>query len=182
MLEIVSNSVWFMDALRAARALDLPAWCIGAGALRNLVWDTLHGHAQPSALSDIDLAWFDASHSAPQCDRDLQRRLPRLSIAPWEVTNQAHVHRWFEGHFGHAVAPLASLHEAVASWPEFATSVGVWLDARDDLRLITPYGLDDLLGMVVRRNPARVDVATYRMRTTQKRYAERWPRVRVFDA
>ena len=42
---------------------------------------------------------------------------------PWEVTNQAHVHLWFEEHFGHAVPPLSSLSDAVASWPEYATSV-----------------------------------------------------------
>ncbi len=168
-----------MEALRAARDLGLPAWCIGAGAVRNLVWDALHGHRRPSPLADIDLAWFDASDLRRARDAALQARLPRLPIAPWEVTNQAGVHLWFEAHFGHPVAPLASLEEAVASWPEFATSVGIRLDDGDRLSVIAPHGLDDLFGMVVRRNPRRVDVATYRRRIAGKRYAERWPRVRV---
>ena len=51
---------WFMQALAHARALRLRAWCVGAGAVRNLVWDALHGHATPSALPDIDVAHFDA--------------------------------------------------------------------------------------------------------------------------
>jgi hypothetical protein len=32
----------FMAQLRAVRSLGLASWCIGAGAVRNLVWDALH--------------------------------------------------------------------------------------------------------------------------------------------
>jgi uncharacterized protein len=171
---LVRETPWFMHALQAARALGLARWCIGAGALRNLVWDALHGHAKPSALADVDLAYFDAANQ-----RRLVERCPNL---PWEVTNQAGVHLWFEAHFGHAVEPLRSLEDAVASWPEPATAVGVWLDRYDALQVIAPHGLADLLGMRVRRNPVRVSVETYRQRCASKRYAERWPRVVVEPA
>ena len=174
---------WFMDALAHVRALRLPAWCVGAGAVRNLVWDALHGYATPSALSDIDVAHFDATDLSPAQDAQLQRRLHAAAPAlPWEVTNQAAVHLWFEQHFGHAVGPLASLPDAVASWPEFATCVGLWLDDDDALRVIAPHGLTDLLTMVVRRNPARVSLQTYRERVASKQYARRWPCVKVVEA
>jgi hypothetical protein len=101
---------------------------------------------------------------------------------PWEVTNQAAVHHWFENYFGHAVEPLTSLQEAVASWPEYATSVGLCLHADDSIEVIAPHGLDDLFNCVVRRNPARVSLATYRQRTTQKNYTARWPRVTIHTA
>ena len=173
---------WFMQALVQVRALRLPAWCIGAGAVRNLVWDALHGYAIPSAVADIDVAWFDADDAAPERDAALQAQLHTAAPEmPWEVTNQAGVHRWFEGHFGHAVAPLRSLEEAVASWPEYATAVGLRLDEDDHLHVIAPHGLADLFAMVVRRNPARVSVETYRERVANKRYSQRWPRVAVFD-
>ncbi len=177
---LVRATPWFMDALRAGRALGLPRWAIGAGALRNLVWDALHGHTQPSALADVDFVYFCSDDLTVTRDAALRERLllacPEL---PWDVTNQAGVHLWFEQHFGHAVAPLHSLEEAIASWPEPATAVGVWLDAADALHVIAPLGLDDLLGMRVRRNPVRVSVETYRQRCASKRYAERWPRVTV---
>jgi hypothetical protein len=35
--------------------------------------------------------------------------------------------------------------------------------------------------MVVRRNPARVSVRSYRERVASKRYAQRWPRVTVIE-
>ena len=169
-----------MQALAHVRALGLPAWCVGAGAVRNLVWDALHRRAAPSALADVDIAFFDAADLSAERDAALQRRLQDAAPdTPWEVTNQAGVHLWFERHFGHAVPPLRSLEDAVASWPEFATAVGLWLDDDDRLHVIAPFGLDDLFGMVVRRNPARVSVETYRERVATKRYAERWPQVRV---
>ncbi|WP_422010939.1 nucleotidyltransferase family protein [Roseateles sp.] len=179
---LVRATPWFMAALRAGRELRLAQWCIGAGALRNLVWDALHDQP-PSALPDVDFAFFCAADVGADRDAALQRRLGELCPGlPWEVTNQADVHLWFEAHFGHAVEPLRSLQDAVATWPEPATAVGVWLDAHDDLHVIAPLGLDDLLGLRVRRNPRRVSVATYRERCASKRYAERWPRVCVEPA
>ncbi len=177
---LVHASPWFMAALRAGRELGLAHWCIGAGALRNLVWDALQGHAHPSALADVDFAFFCTDDISAARDAVLQRRLgERCPGLPWEVTNQAGVHLWFEAHFGHAVAPLDSLADAIATWPEPATAVGVWLDARDGLHVIAPLGLQDLLGMRVRRNPVRVSIDTYRARCATKRYAERWPDVIV---
>ncbi len=180
LVALVRATPWFMRALAQVRTLGLRDWCIGAGAVRNLVWDALHGHATPSALADVDVAWFDAADLAPERDAQLQRRLQALAPdTPWEVTNQAGVHLWFERHFGHPVAPLRSLEAAVASWPEYATAVGVRLDADDGLQVIAPHGLDDLFAMVVRRNPARVSLATYGERVASKRYTARWPRVTV---
>ena len=183
LIALARATPWFMRALAQVRTLGLREWCVGAGAVRNLVWDALHEHATPSALTDIDVAWFDAGDLSAARDAELQQRLHALAPeTPWEVTNQAGVHLWFEQHFGHPVAPLHSLTEAVASWPEFATAVGLALDDEDHLHVIAPHGLADLFAMVVRRNPVRVSVETYRERVASKRYTQRWPQVRVIAA
>ncbi|MCA0244457.1 MAG: nucleotidyltransferase family protein [Proteobacteria bacterium] len=57
--------------------------------------------------------------------------------------------------------------------------MAVRLDAQGRLDVIAPHGLGDLLGMRIRRNPTRASEATYRQRTAEKRYPERWPRVEV---
>jgi hypothetical protein len=184
LIDMTQQNAWLMQALRTVRELGLASWCIGAGAVRNMVWDCLHeclhdGQA-PSNLPDVDVVYFDAQRIGDEHDAALQARLrAALPDVPWEVTNQAGVHLWFEDYFGHAVVLLNSLEEAVASWPEYATSVGLRLEADDSLTVIAPHGLDDLFGLVVRRNPVRVSVETYRERVAQKRYAERWPRVTV---
>lgn len=177
---LARQSPWMMQALRAARSLELQSWCIGAGAVRNLVWDHLHDKAEASQLADVDLTYFDAAQLEPGPEQALQARLVAICPSlPWEVCNQARVHLWFEAHFGHAVEPLGSLEEAVASWPEYATAVGLWLDDDDAVHVIAPHGLDDLFGCIVRRNPRRVSLATYGQRVREKRYAQRWPRVTV---
>ncbi|WP_321908331.1 nucleotidyltransferase family protein [Burkholderia cepacia] len=178
LVEIARQSSWCMSALSAARAMGLKSWCIGAGAIRNLVWDSLHGYVTPTCLADVDLAYFDPSDLSSIRDAEIQHSLTaQYPEYPWEVTNQAAVHTWFEAAFGHPVSPFVSLEHAVASWPEFATSVGLTLLEDDSINVIAPYGLDDLFAMVVRRNPARINVYTYRKRIEQKQYQKRWPGV-----
>ncbi|GAB3251087.1 nucleotidyltransferase family protein [Chitinimonas naiadis] len=178
---LVRDTGWLMQALREVRALGLANWCIGAGTLRNLVWDAAHGYPRlPLGGSDVDVAWFDADPASFDRDAGLQAALAAsLPELDWDVTNQAAVHTWFASVFGHEVLPLPDLHAAIASWPETATAVAVWLDEQDALHLIAPFGLADLFNLVVRRNPARVSVATYLQRIVSKRYTERWPDVRV---
>ncbi len=169
-----------MQALAAARSLGLASWCIGAGAVRNMVWDSLHHRPSPSALPDIDLAYFDPDDLSAEHDRALQARLALLAPGlPWEVTNQAGVHLWFERYFGRPVEPLASLQDGVATWPEYATAVGLWLGADDSIGVIAPHGLGDLFDCVIRHNPVRASVANFRQRLETKRYQERWPQVRI---
>lgn len=175
LIDMVRSSAELMAALSAARSLGLQNWCIGAGAVRTLVWDALHGHASPTPLADVDLVYF-APDAPPQRDAELEARLRQLMPAlEWEVTNQAHVHSWFMREFGREVAPLLSLEDGVATWPEYATCVGVTLAADDTIQVTAPHGLGDLFELRVRHNPARADVHTYRHRVVSKRFAQRWP-------
>jgi hypothetical protein len=45
--------------------------------------------------------------------------------------------------------------------------------------MIAPHGLDDLFPRRMHHNPTLVSQASYRRRVAQKRYAERWPQLRV---
>lgn len=178
--DIIQESLWFMQVLYTARDMNFSSWCIGAGAIRNLVWDHLHHYSQASYLSDVDLAYFDPNEGINvehEHQAVISQKLPHI---PWEVTNQAYVHYWFEEYFGHAVAPITSLESAVATWPEYTTSIGVFLTSQDQIQIIAPYGLEDLFSMYVRRNPKRVTIETYRQRILSKRYHERWPKVTIF--
>lgn len=178
--EILRSTPWFMETLTAAREVAAPDWLIGAGALRTAVWDRLHGFDAPTELADIDLVFFDPADLSRERERGVEDALrAALPAAPWDAKNQAAVHLWFPDKFGYEVEPLRSAAEAVATWPETATCVGTRLTSDDRLELVAPFGLDDLLGLVHRRNPARVSVEEYERRLRTKRIAERWPRVRV---
>jgi len=182
LIGIIHGSAWFMRALQGVAQLDLQHWCIGAGAVRNMVWDYLHGYETPSALSDIDVAYFDAT--VPQnYDELLQEKLIRnCPEFPWEVTNQAHVHQWYAAYYGYTVEPLRTLEDAVASWPEYCVSVGITFNSAHEIGVIAPHGLDDLFSMTVRRNPTRVSIESYQQRVLQKQYTLRWPRAQILPA
>jgi hypothetical protein len=176
---MVAASDELMAALRAVRSLGLRSWCIGAGAIRSLVWDTLHGFDRRSVVEDLDVVYFD-TEAGPEHDAELESRLrSAMPGLQWEVTNQAGVHRWLAAALGQVVPPLASLEEGVATWPEFATCVGVWLNEDESLGVVAPHGLDDLFALRVRHNPLRASVATYRQRVAAKRFGERWPRLSI---
>lgn len=177
---ILRSTPWFMEALLAARQVGAPDWLIGAGAVRNAVWDHLHGFNAPTPLADVDLVFFDSLDMSADRERQVEEALTtQLRGVPWEARNQAAVHLWFPRKFGYEVEPFASTAEAIASWPETATAVAVRLSEDDDLTVLAPCGLGDLLGMVHRRNPARVTVEEYERRLVTKRIAEVWPRVTI---
>ena len=180
LIQIVRSSSGLMAALRAVRDLNLASWAIGAGAIRNAVWDHQHGFAGQTAAQDVDLVFFDREDLSREWEQELQLRLSHvLPGIIWDVTNQAAVHLWYEQEFGHPVTPLDSLQEGMSTWPEYATCVGVSLCADDRLEVIAPHGLDDLFSMVVRWNPIRVSAEAYLQRVRQKSFSNRWPQVKT---
>ena len=180
---IIQNTPWFMRALRAVRSAGPLEGCIGSGAVRNAVWDALHEYSAPSFLADVDVPYFDPDDLSEATEKRYEKQLKKLRPElTWDVKNQAAVHLWFHEVFGHEVEPLRSMRDAVATWPETALTVAVGLQADGAIAITAPLGLEDLFSMVVRRNPRRVSVETYRKRIAEKMYAKRWPRVRILDA
>lgn len=134
------------------------------------------------ALGDVDVVYCDANEpvdGAQRYEAELRGAYPALC---WEVTNQAWVHVWYAAKVGHEVAPLGSVLEGLATWPETATAVAVRLAADDQIELLAPFGVSDLFDLVVRHNPARASAATYRERSAQKLWARRWPELRILPA
>ena len=176
---IVRGTPSLMRALTVAREVDAPDWLIGAGAVRNAVWDHLHGFTEPTPPGDVDLASFDPLDLSRERGQAVESALRRRARdLPWEATNQAAVHLWY----GEDVEPLRSSAEAVATWPETATCVAVRLEADGRLTVVAPFGLEDLFAMIWRCNPARVTAADSERRLASKRITERWPRVTVAAA
>ncbi|SNT61309.1 hypothetical protein SAMN05421812_11361 [Asanoa hainanensis] len=182
--ELVRSSPWLMAVLTAVRASNLPDAWTGAGAVRNLVWDTRFGTGfDPTGVRDVDVAFFDPTDLTRDRDRTATEALTALLPAvPWEATNQAAVHTWYPAHFGGGpIPPLSSAAEAIATWPETATAVAVRLTAAGELEVCAPHGLTDLLGGVWRRNPRPITVERSRERLTRHNPTTRWPGVRVID-
>ena len=171
-----------MQALRAARDVDAPDWLINAGAIRDAVWDDLHDRS-PAKPRDVDLGFFDPGGLSPERDAEVEAALrERAPDLPWEAKNQAAVHLWYPKRFGFEVPPFRNTAEAVATFPLTAACVGVRLLPDDELLVVAPYGLDDLLGGVCRHNPTRVPRSFYEeWLAARSHWQERWPRLRYIE-
>lgn len=159
------------QVLAALAAHGPPGAWIGAGFLRNAVWDALHGRRPDVAgLADLDVIFLDAACPDPTVDAAWEARLRAALPLPWSVTNQARMH----GRNGHA--PYADCAEAIAHWPETATAVAARLG--DGVELLAPHGLDDLLGLILRPTPAFRDrPGVIARRASEKGWFRRWPRL-----
>lgn len=164
-----------MRALRAAREMDLPDWCIAAGFVRNLVWDKLHGFEMPTPLEDIDLIYFDPVHAGREHDRHIEVRLAAAEPGlPWSVHNQARMHE------RNGDVRYGSTLDAMSYWVEQETAVGVRLNRDDGIEIVTAFGLDGLFARRITPNGRKRNSAIeFSARLTRKNWLWIWPDLRV---
>lgn len=163
-------------ALAAVRSLKLPDCWVGAGFVRNAVWDHLHDRPVAIPSDDIDVLWFDPARAEPSDDKRAELRLRTLEPnLDWSVKNQARMHA------RNGDSSYQSSLDAMRYWPEIATAVAVRRSAADQCEIIAPFGLDDLFGLVVRPGPrfAGEKHGTYLDRIRAKRWLDTWPRLRT---
>jgi hypothetical protein len=175
------RAILFGDPLRwrilsLVRGLGLPDCWIAAGFVRNAVWDHLHGRRASPPAGDVDVIWFSSERAVANEDRSLEAALRSLDpTIDWSVRNQARMHR------RNSDEPYSSTEDAMSHWPETATSVGVRLTERHELRIAAPFGLDDLFALVVRPTPGFGDEKRpiFLARVHEKAWLAAWPLLRL---
>lgn len=174
---MVQEDVWMMQVLTEAQALHLPDWLIGAGFLRNKVWDHLHGMRRSVAdTHDIDLVYFDAENADEAGDVLRSKNMKGKLGLDWEIVNQAYTHVWHD-----RMVPYRNTSEALAEWVETATCVGVTL-VDGELRIVAPHGIEDLVNLVVRPTPChQKNLDLFHKRITSKKWLEKWPKLKVIE-
>jgi hypothetical protein len=175
---LIEATPLLMTRLRAVQDLHLPDCWIGAGALRNAVWNVLHGfdtNAGPE--TDVDVVYFDPEDVEPDRESALEARLVhQVPGVRWEVRNQARMHLRNDD------PAYRDTEDGLRFWPETATAVAARLQS-GKVELLTPFGTGDLLGLVVRPTPAfRRKPEIYRARQAAKNWAARWPLLKFPDA
>lgn len=173
--EVILQDAFSMRALQSVQALDLPDWAIGAGFVRNVVWDHLHGFYTPTPLPDIDVLYYDRYRLTASRDREVECQLngshPGL---PWSVRNQARMHH------RNGDQPYRSTLDALHYWLEKPTAVAVRLDQSDQLEILAPFGLECLVGMRGEPMPRGLEkYDQYLTRMRAKNWPATWPEVRV---
>lgn len=161
--------------LGVVAALELPDCWIGAGFIRNAVWDHLHGRLPSPPDSDVDVIWFDSERTDPALDRVYEARLAAIEPSVvWSVKNQARMH------VRNADPPYSSAVDAMRHWPETATAVAARRLGDALCEVAAPLGLDDLFNLMLRPTANFVEMkrSIYDERLRSKKWVERWPLLR----
>jgi hypothetical protein len=163
-------------ALAAVMSLGLPDCWIGAGFIRNAVWDHLHLRLPTLPAGDVDVLWFDPERADASEDMRLQGTL--RAIEPtfnWSVKNQARMHA------RNGDARYIGSVDAMRHWPETATAVAARRTGQTGCEIAAPFGLHDLFALVVRPTPRFMGLRhrAYLDRVRGKGWSSTWPRLRI---
>jgi uncharacterized protein len=173
---ILADDPWRSAVLAMVAALRLPDCWVGAGFIRNAVWDYLHDRPPSRHTGDVDVVWFCVERMRPEDDREVEAALRALDPAvDWSVKNQARMH------LRSGDAPYASAIEAIGHWPETATAVAARQTAEGSFEIAAPFGLGDLFDLILRPTPsfAGEKRRVYLDRIESKRWLTIWPRLRI---
>lgn len=182
-ITLIKKDDWMMDILKTVQKLNLPDWWIGAGFIRSKVWDNLHGYKTRTPIPDIDVIYFDkndfskteaamdTTNKEIEYEKLLDKILPGVK---WSVTNQARMHLF------HNHKPYKSSEEGLSFWVETATCIGVKIDKENDLVLIAPHGIHDLVNLILHPTPNTGErIQKFNERISSKKWLTKWPKLKV---
>lgn len=175
--QIIRSDAWMIKVLTAAEQLNLPDWWIGAGFLRNKIWDFIEGKAS-GPTKDVDLVYFNSQDTSPETDWAYDDKMAKeFPFAVWEVRNQARMHNV------NGFDPFSSTADGIKHWVETATCVAVRKNG-DVFEYLFCYGTDDLFGLVARPTPyfaAEPLLQRFVSRVEEKGWRGKWPNLRIYQ-
>ena len=178
-VEVISQSPLLAPVLARWVSVKLPdAWLV-AGALAQTVWNRLHGFPAETGIADIDLVYHDATDLSEAAEISHAKRIGALFRdlpLRFDVKNEARVHLWYAEKFGYPIEPYPSSEAAIASFPTTATAVGL-RPGQAGYDVAAPFGLDDLMSLIVRPNKRQITEAIYHAKVA--RWRQIWPQLTV---
>src|SRR5258708_23619023 len=89
---LVAGDAWLMTVLKIVGGTNVPDWAVGAGAVRNLVWDRISAKSERTPPADIDVLYFDPCDIDPARETAYEAELAQQADLVWQVRNQARMH------------------------------------------------------------------------------------------
>lgn len=171
-LKIIKTDLWMMNILKTVRDLKLNDCWIGAGFIRNKIWDVKHNKTRTD-LNDIDVIYFDKIKVSKKYDVVLEKQLQTSnSTINWSVKNQARMH------LRNKHKQYVNCDNAISFWPETATAIAIRINDKNDIEYIAPYGLEDLFGLLVVPTP-NFDFKVFKNRIEKKQWMKIWNKLAI---
>ncbi|MBD8070020.1 nucleotidyltransferase family protein [Bacillus sp. PS06] len=177
-ISLIQEDKWMMEILITSKKLNLPDWWVCAGFVRTKIWDVLHDFSQRTPLPDVDVVYYDPTNTNESYEKELEKKLKLYrSDIPWSVKNQGRMHVINNN------PPYSSSLDAISKFPETVTALGVTLDANDNLILIAPCGIHDVINMEVNPTPYFMEtkerMVIYEERIRKKNWQSIWDKIKV---
>ncbi|RDW20257.1 hypothetical protein CWR48_06040 [Oceanobacillus arenosus] len=177
-ITLIKEDEWMMEILLAAKSLNLPDWWICAGFVRSKIWDVLHNFSERTPLPDIDVIYFDSKNIDEIEEKKFEEMLIKIMPnIPWSVKNEARMH------IKSNMPPYSSSVDAISKFPETATALGVKLDSKNNVILVAPCGISDVINLEVKPTPFfaedKLRVEIYEDRIVQKNWKSIWSNLKV---
>jgi uncharacterized protein len=175
---ILSNEVLY-NILKKSNKINLKNYYIGAGCVAQTIWNYQMNYEPMNGISDIDFVYYDnldlSSEKENSTIEYIKNEIGSCSIK-LDIKNQARVHLWHKEHFGYDIKPYKSIEDAINSWPTTATSIGIRLE-KEKIKVYAPFGLNDLFGMIVRANKAKITEEIYIQKVNK--WKAKWPSLSI---
>ena len=142
------------------------------GALRNAIWNNLHGFDDGYELEDCDIIFYNPNRIDKSYEKLIEQKLNLLNpIINWSVKNQARMHLK-NGHL-----PYNSIEDALKAFPDTVSAVAIdkyW-------NTIAPYGLSDLFNLSINEtNYCHInEIGTFNKRVVEKDWLTKWPKLKL---
>lgn len=174
------SSEYHLKALRILAAHADGEYYIAAGFVRNHIWDVANNFRNHTPLNDLDVIYFDPHDLSETTEQALEAKL--LSDAPeypWSVKNQARMH------IRNNEPAYKDINDALCRWCETVTPIGARLDKNENIELIYPLGIGDLITGQCHATPHALGSTAkhqqYIDRMKAKAWQDIWPSVTVHD-
>lgn len=167
LINILTKDALIMETLSMVKELQLKDCWVGAGLIRNAVWDSLH-HIKTTKRNDIDVVFYDGTTLSEELEKEIEAKLSTINPkAKWSVKNQARMH--IRNHH----QQYSNTENAISYWPETATAIAARLNSNNEIEILAPHGLNDLFHLVVAPTP-NFNWTIFQQRTEEKQWEQQW--------
>ncbi|MEN2398861.1 nucleotidyltransferase family protein [Flavobacterium sp. MC2016-06] len=175
LVDLIEHDPLIMETLSVVRSLNLNDCWIGAGFIRNKVWDILHDQ-KTTDFNDIDVVFFDDTTISVHLENEIEQQLTAISPKmKWSVKNQARMY------IRNNHLKYNDTENAISYWPETATAVAARLSKDDKVEVLAPYGLNDLFNLIIRPTP-NTSLIVFQERMSEKQWKKQWGNLKLIDA
>jgi hypothetical protein len=172
LIDIITKDKLTIETLSIVKNLKLNDCWVGAGFIRNKVWDILH-EIKTTKLNDIDVVFFDETNISEKLEKEIEQKLTKINPkVKWSVKNQARMH------FRNNHLKYIDTENAISYWPETATAIAVRLNSNDRIEILAPHGLNDLFNLVVKPTP-NFDLIVFQKRVNEKQWKKQWRNLKL---